>query len=743
MMFATTTNSTPIKSKMLTTLEIYAGEQSPLTTCLQDLGVRAYRFSRKDGDLATFSGRQKLWNLIDRIQPDHIFVAPECGPWGGWNRLNAQKSNALWQHVHDRQNQERCHVRLCAKLCMYQVRRNRHFHLEQPSGSAMIHTTEFQPISKNTQQVCFDMCRFGLKIPKTEKYLRKSTQVWTTSDVIVQKFQGVRCLGDHVHAHIAGSMHHEGRVVRTSSFCATYCHGFASAFARAMHADHSQKMMDTFAHEDEPPPKRSRLNPASNKRMLPSDIHARASRDDHVPRNPAEQILDDDSLWHEAFRMAHRLAPRVGNVKCDTSHELHEFVQQLLDTEFQIHCIFVCRGTNRFQVPLNAPRSLDAPWRRTICMHRETGALHDLGNHQWHSMTRAQRVANNIPSRLTLTIFGSLPNISHDAEVDQPMEPVDRSAVVPSEIRERSASQPAICEGWAPPPTPLHGPCFRALSQEEKQDLVKLHKNLGHPDPKVLASHLKSQKAPEHIVQAAGDYICDACVETKKPHHQRPAKLHPPREFNDVIGIDGFFWKGKRGFQCYVLHMYDEASGFHLAKRLDGRNLDHAIPAFTNVWSLWAGFPKSMYLDPAGEIRAEQWLSFLQSRNTHVHVTAEAWQRGRIERHGAILKDMLYRLDAEQPFENICQFDDMLTLSCQAKNQLAKSHGYSPEQIVLGKATPLPASLASDDAASAANALALGDDLESERFRELLREEQKLDKLSSLQIILKPSAVQV
>ena len=39
------------------------------------------------------------------------------------------------------------------------------------------------------------------------------------------------------------------------------------------------------------------------------------------------------------------------------------------------------------------------------------------------------------------------------------------------------------------------------------------------------------------------------CRDPVRPRHQRPAKLHPPREFNDVLGIDGFFWRGKRGFQ--------------------------------------------------------------------------------------------------------------------------------------------------------------------------------------------------
>ena len=110
------------------------------------------------------------------------------------------------------------------------------------------------------------------------------------------------------------------------------------------------------------------------------------------------------------------------------------------------------------------------------------------------------------------------------------------------------SSQNQVCEGWAPPPVAMHGPKYRELTSEEKTDLRKLHVNLGHPDPNVLAEHLKAQKAPDHIIAAAKEFVCDACVESVGRKHQRPAKLHEPRDFNDLVGMDGFYWSGIRGF---------------------------------------------------------------------------------------------------------------------------------------------------------------------------------------------------
>ena len=151
-------------------------------------------------------------------------------------------------------------------------------------------------------------------------------------------------------------------------------------------------------------------------------------------------------------------------------------------------------------------------------------------------------------------------------------------------------------------------------------------------------------------------------METRKPFHQRPAKLQNPIEFNDRIGIDGFFWTRRGQFQCNVLHVYDEDTGFHLAKRLDGQNMDHVIPALNDLWIMWAGNPKQNYLDPAGEFRSDVWLNHLQSMNTHVHMTTEAWQRGRIERRGDILKNMLSRMNHDQILMDVSRFDEALRM---------------------------------------------------------------------------------
>ena len=171
----------PTSKSRVFLLEIYANPNSPLTEAVQQMGHRALRFTKQDGDLSTFSGRHKLWSWIEMYQPEHVWLAPECGPWGGWNRLNKMKSPELFDRIQGQQDEQLPHARLCERICKYQFRHGRHFHFEQPAGSSLLHLKIFEVIRQKTAIARFDMCQFGLRIPKTNRFLRKRSQLMTSS----------------------------------------------------------------------------------------------------------------------------------------------------------------------------------------------------------------------------------------------------------------------------------------------------------------------------------------------------------------------------------------------------------------------------------------------------------------------------------------------------------------------------------------------------------------------------------
>ena len=607
------------------------------------------------------------------------------------------------------------------------------FHLEQPLGSRMPNLLEFQSIRNHAQAVHVDMCAFGLKIPGTQRFLKKGSQIFSSSLALLTDLNGSRCPNNHEHQTIEGSLNFPGQRMSVTQFCASYCKGFANKVARAM--CRKSELALANEHEEAPPPKRVRFSnpsPVSKEPEQPDESMPESSvpkfpeAEDPNPASdnsklepvaPVSEPSPSTERWREAFRLADSAAPRVGNVKIPEDSSLIGIIQSLVP-EIQIHEVFVCRGTERFQVPVNLSNPAQSPIRHTVCLHRTQNTIHDLGIENWVNLKRLQRIRNSIPSKLCITTFGHM--FVQGTSALEPVQPatekgppsVTQKDLAPS----RFDGSSDICEGWGPPPIPLHGPNFRGLSSTEKADLVKLHKNLGHPDPKVLSEHLLVQKAPQHIVEAAKDFVCDACVESTGRRHQRPAKLHESRDFNDHVGIDGFYWRGHSGFQVHVLHCIDEASLFHLGERISTRNPDQIINVWNDFWMLWAGSSKVVYADPAGEFRSQVWKDFLQTRNIHFDLTTEAWQRGRVERHGDIIKEMLNRYDQDKNIQNIEEFNQVLIACFQAKNSFSRHQGYSPEQIVLGKSTHLPASLTSDENVGA-HSFADGETPESERFR--------------------------
>ena len=96
-------------------------------------------------------------------------------------------------------------------------------HLEQPDDSAMLDQKELHEFVNGSFRSVFDMCRIGkLRLPHRETYLRKRTNVLTTSGYMDYHLHQKFCKGEHEHEPIQGTMKHEGKRVNMSSYAAAY-----------------------------------------------------------------------------------------------------------------------------------------------------------------------------------------------------------------------------------------------------------------------------------------------------------------------------------------------------------------------------------------------------------------------------------------------------------------------------------------------------------------------------------------
>ena len=116
----------------------------------------------------------------------------------------------------------------------------------------------------------------------------------------------------------------------------------------------------------------------------------------------------------------------------------------------------------------------------------------------------------------------------------------------------------------------------------------------------------------------------------------------------------------------------------------------------------------------------DEWNNLLLENGIQPFLSAAPWQRGRIERHGAIIKDMLSRIDHDKTIHDEQHFDEALAQCFRAKNNMSIVDGFSCEQAVLGRASKLPASIVShEDTVSHLNSQGV-DELSSLRFQRQL-----------------------
>ena len=705
-------------------LEVYAQPNSRLAEETIKHGGIARRFTREHGDLSTYHGQLELLRMVCKHRPKRIWVAPECAPWCSWNRFNAGRSLRSFQNVQTMQEQSKEHLKLCTFLCKIQVENGRHFTMENPGSSGMWHQAEVQEIIRLTKTVMLDQCQLGLKHPQNRQPIKKNTRLQTTSRAIVRNMDDRRCSGEHTHHQIAGTCHFQGRTIALSRFAAFYPQMFAKKGAKGIieedqnpdcpvvEASNAIELLCPVREAESPP----ESEPGSKRSWIKGPEEDPLSRKRGLePYEPSTELTGQS--WTEVMEKLQAILPKSGAQTIDLQTWPGRYIcehSQIADVQ-EIKAI---KGVERYM--LGDHRHTH---RQTICLCRNTKRVMDLGVDEWTKMPQTQQRRKAIPSHIMIAIFGRNPEgldanqaksesmiesirksmspsqSSKGEGITSPFQEASQEEMQKAEVDQRSSSaaEPlAPIPSWTPNATINSGPKFLELSSKQQTMIKKMHNNLGHPVSDKIGEHLKRLGFTERMVEGAKDYQCQSCAERVPPKLTTPGKLKEPRDFNERIAMDGFEWKGEKGHKFYVLHFFDEASHFHLGRRCL-RTSESLIKTFVETWTHWAGTPLEIQHDEAGEFISQTWKDYLQREGIRAIVSAAPWQRGRIERHGGIIKEMLSRVDQEKPIKNEKQFDEALNQCFQAKNSLTIVKGYSPEQAVLGRSRRLPASICGDE----------------------------------------------
>ena len=228
-------SQTTINSKRTDVIEVFCGPDSQLTHQTRNLGFKADRFSRQQGDLPTTEGRHLFFQKVCHQNPKNICFSPSCGPWSGFACLNGSRSLSAWDALQQTRLLSLEQIALGVVLLRHQHSRNSHFHREQPRGSLMFKLAYVQEVLHYLLAIDVDLCVAGeLKDLLNGMMIMKTLTILSTARRMIDALTGLRCSHQHEHQTIEGQTNVNEVTMNRSTFTENYPRRFARRLALAM-----------------------------------------------------------------------------------------------------------------------------------------------------------------------------------------------------------------------------------------------------------------------------------------------------------------------------------------------------------------------------------------------------------------------------------------------------------------------------------------------------------------------------
>eukprot|EP00435_Cladocopium_sp_Y103_P029595 s2144_g7.t1 len=219
-------SKTDLNGKPFLLAEVFCPPRfSPL---IKGLGAECKSYDLKTGfDFSDSRVRDSVAEELRVNPPDLLVLCPPCTDEGGWFNLNACHMDPL--EYLKRVRRSRMYIRFCCKLYEQQVAAGGQALLEHPKGSRLWTYPEVQRLISAHHLLTCHMCRFGLRVPGSDRYIRKSTHLLVSHESmksLERKCPGKASPKHMCHQTVAGSDKAVGQI---STFAGKYTPQFVEA----------------------------------------------------------------------------------------------------------------------------------------------------------------------------------------------------------------------------------------------------------------------------------------------------------------------------------------------------------------------------------------------------------------------------------------------------------------------------------------------------------------------------------
>lgn len=199
-------------------------------------------------DLSVAANRDRLKAELLKNPPDLLVLCPPCTDEGGWFHLNSTRMDRL---LFLKRQASRSFVRFCCDLFRQQVSLGKRALFEHPTGSNIWGYPEMLALTKKHHVVKLHMCQYGLKLPHSNRFIRKSTRLLLSHEdmkVLEKQCPGSKNPKHSSHDVIAGSHPDVGSI---SAFAGGYPPDFVTAVLNTVPRFNQQEVL--YIVEDQVP----------------------------------------------------------------------------------------------------------------------------------------------------------------------------------------------------------------------------------------------------------------------------------------------------------------------------------------------------------------------------------------------------------------------------------------------------------------------------------------------------------